>query len=81
MVYASSCGCIMVSASAVVSLLRYSRQYAVSSGLLPKTCGTQFACQLASRYRSGLLRSDQDNCSKHASPCSCTPARTGSAAG
>lgn len=26
MVYASSCGCIMVSASAVVSLLRYSRQ-------------------------------------------------------
>ncbi len=41
MVYARSCGCIMVSASAVVSLLRYSRQCPVSSGLLPNTCRPQ----------------------------------------
>ncbi len=37
MLYVKRLGCIITSASAVVSLLRYSRQYAVSSGLLPNT--------------------------------------------
>jgi hypothetical protein len=41
MLYAMSCGWIMVMASVTVSRLRASRQNAVSSGLLPNTCPHQ----------------------------------------
>lgn len=51
MLYVMRLGCIMVRASAVVSLFRYSLQYAVSSGLLPKTC--RYEAVLVSTYTGG----------------------------
>ena len=61
--YDSSCGWIMVMASPTVSLFRYRRQYAVSSGLFPNTYAQLPA--LESGATPGRLRGGLQNMARH----------------